>query len=636
MPARPCAVPWHAVFRRCLYAILAALPLALPAARAQQTTPVPHPTNPGSSSHPSAGAPVLLDAMTTELHRAFTSLGTPVVAASLASAAGDTKGVIAPPTDSQQLPPYFLSYSVSDASSVSIRAQYGALAESSTSRTRVADVQVRIGSPSLDNAHGTHRASAVNSQQLPLGDDREALSRSLWLATNTGYGNALDSYLRVKTEAQVRAKEEDTSPDFSQQAPQTHIGAVAPPIVIDRAAWEQRVRELSRIFRDYPDVYQNMVILTVQNETDYFASSEGSQIVAPHLLARLVAVAVTRADDGMDLFREQTFEAETVDGLPNQADLEAAIRDLGKSLEALRKAPVTEPFDGPAILSGRASAVFFHEVLGHRLEGQRQRGDEEGQTFTKDIGKEILPDFLSVADDPTLTTFGKTWLSGSYQYDDEGQKAERVDLIQDGVLKTFLMSRLPIASFSSSNGHGRAETGHIPTGRQGNLIVTSTKTVPEVKLREQLIEEAKKQGKPYGLYFEDISSGFAVTQRSSPQAFQVIPLVVWRVYVDGRPDELVRGVSIVGTPLAAMKRILATGDKSEVFNGECGAESGTIPVSAVAPAMLVSEMETQRQPQGTARPPILPIPGAEEKQGTGIRDQGSAPGAQPSATTEAQ
>jgi predicted Zn-dependent protease len=324
-----------------------------------------------------------------------------------------------------------------------------------------------------------------------------------------------------------------------------------------------------------------------------------------------VAVAVTRADDGMDLFRMQTFEAETVDGLPRQAELEAAMRELGKSLVALRKAPVTEPFDGPVILSGRASAVFFHEVLGHRLEGQRQRGDEEGQTFTKDVGKPVLPAFLSVADDPTVTTFGKTWLSGSYEYDDEGEKARRVDLIQDGVLKTFLMSRLPIASFSSTNGHGRAETGRVPTGRQGNLIVTSTKSVPETELRKQLIEEAKKQGKPYGLYFEDISSGFAVTQRSSPQAFQVIPLVVWRVYVDGRPDELVRGVSIVGTPQAAMKRILVTGDRSEVFNGECGAESGTIPVSAVAPAMLVSEMETQKQAQGTARPPILAIPGAD-------------------------
>jgi predicted Zn-dependent protease len=206
--------------------------------------------------------------------------------------------------------------------------------------------------------------------------------------------------------------------------------------------------------------------------------------------------------------------------------------------------------------------------------------------------------------------YDKTWLSGSYTYDDEGQKAQRVELIQDGVLKTFLMSRLPIASFSESNGHGRAQTGRMPTGRQGNLIVTSTKTTSDAALRQQLIDEAKKQGKPYGLYFEDISSGFAVTQRSSPQAFQVIPLVVYRVYVDGRPDELVRGVAIVGTPLAAMKRILAASDKPEVFNGECGAESGTVPVSAVAPAMLLSEIETQRQPQGIERPPILPIPSA--------------------------
>jgi TldD protein len=536
-------------------------------------------------------APILLDAMTAELHRAFTALG--------------KSGA-----DDKQPPPYFLSYSVSDADMISIRAQFGALVDSSSNRARVADIQVRLGDPKLDNTHGAHRGSAVNSLQLPLVDDRQALARTLWLATNTGYSTALDNYLRVKTESQVRAKEEDSSPDFSQDAPQISIGKPAPPAKIDRASWEKRVTELSKVFREFPDVYQNVVMLSVQNETDYFASSEGSQVVTPHVAARLVVFAVTRADDGMDLFRAQTFEAETAAGLPKQAELASAMREMGKSLEALRKAPLTEPFNGPAILSGRAAAVFFHEVLGHRLEGQRQRGDEEGQTFTKELNKPVLPSFLSVKDDPTVTTFGNTWLSGSYEYDDEGQKARRVNLIQDGVLKTFLMSRLPIASFAASNGHGRGQTGRMPTGRQGNLIVTSTKTVSDADLRKQLIEEAKKQGKPFGLYFEDISSGFAVTTRSSPQAFQVIPLVVYRVYVDGRPDELVRGVSIVGTPLAAMKRIVATSDKSEVFNGECGAESGTVPVSAVAPAMLVSEMETQKQAQGTSRPPILSIPGS--------------------------
>jgi predicted Zn-dependent protease len=533
---------------------------------------------------------LLLDTMSTELHRAFTSLGRQ----------GDDK----------QLPPYFMSYSVSDASYVTIRAEYGALVENLGNHVRIADVRMRVGSPTLDNTHGDHHSSGDNSLQLPLGDDRAALARALWLATNSGYGNAIENYLKVQTEAAVRAREEDTSPDFSKDPPQVYIGKPAPLIKVDRAAWAQRVRMLSHVFRDYPDIYQNAVTLTVQNETDYFVSSEGARVVEPHLQARLVVVAMTRAEDGMDLFREQTFEAESADELPSQAQLETAMRALGTSLEALRNAPVTQPFDGPAILSGRAAAVFFHEVLGHRLEGQRQRGDQEGQTFTKDLGKDVLPSFLSVADDPTRERFGKTWLSGRYLYDDEGEKAQRVELIHDGVLKNFLMSRMPIAHFADSNGHGRAETGRMPTGRQGNLIVTSTKMEPEAELRKQLIEEAKKQGKPYGLYFEDISSGFAVTTRNSPQAFQVIPRVVWRVYVDGRPDELVRGVSIVGTPLAALKRIVATGDRSEVFNGECGAESGTVPVSAVAPAMLLSEIETQRQPQGTARPPILPIPGA--------------------------
>lgn len=535
--------------------------------------------------------------MTSELHRATDNLGK------------DTK-------DGQQ-PPYYLSYDAHDVYSVSMTAQQGALLSEDHTHNRVVDVVVRVGDPKLDNTHGEHRSSAITTVPLPMEDDVKAIQRSLWWATNTGYGKALQTYLQVKTETEVRAKEEDTSPDFSKDPAQAASAQPASVPAIDKEAWAKRLRTLSDIFREYPHVYSNFVMLNVRGETGYFVSSEGAKIVDPHQAARIVVFASTRAADGMDLFRAETYEAKTIDGLPSQKEMEAALHKLGESLENLRTAPVTEPFDGPALLSGRAAAVFFHEVLGHRLEGQRQRGDEEGQTFTKDIGKPILPSFLSVADDPTLATFDGRSLSGYYSYDDEGQRAQKVNLIQDGVLKTFLMSRLPIVNFDNSNGHGRAQIGLMPTGRQGNLIVTSTKTVPESELRKMLVEEAKKQNKPYGLYFQDISSGFAVTTRNAPQAFQVIPLVVYRIYTDGRPDELVRGVSIVGTPQAALNRILATGDKREIFNGECGAESGTIPVSAVAPAMLVSEIETQRQQQGTSRPPILLPPtakGAEDKQ----------------------
>ena len=537
---------------------------------------------------------VLVSALDAELKRAMSSLGTDGAAAA------------------QQPKPYFLSYAVSDATAIAITAQYGAITNSNESHRRSVDVQVRLGSPAEDNTHGDHRTSALTTMPIPLTDDHDAIARSLWYATNRGYARALDGFLKVKTEQQVRAKEEDGSADFSEEKPQTDVLPPAPALVVDRTAWEQRLREISSLFSQYPDVFADSVQFQASTETDYFVSSEGARVATPSHVARLVIVARTRAADGMDLFRAETFEAESAARLPDQKTITEKAIAMAKNLEALRVAPITEPFNGPAILSGRASAVFFHEVLGHRLEGQRQRGDEEGQTFTKLLGKPILPTFLSVSDDPTLASFQGTSLSGHYDYDDEGQAARRVDLIKNGVLETFLMSRLPVASVAQSNGHGRAESGHMPTGRQGNLIVTSSKTVPESELRAMLIAEAKKQGKAYGLYFEDISSGFAVTTRRSPQAFQVIPLVVYRVYVDGRPDELVRGVSIVGTPQAALNSILATGNKQDIFNGVCGAESGSIPVSAVAPAMLVTEIETQRQAQGTARPPILPPPNAPE------------------------
>ena len=549
-----------------------------------------------SSAYPQNSSP-LLDAMSSELHRAMTDLAAPAPAGATGAAPRQA--------------PYYISYAAHDRYESVVMAQQGALIGANTEHSRNADIVVRVGDHQLDNTHDEHRASAVHTVALPLNDDRVAIERSLWWATNSDYQRALETYLRVKTEEQVRATEEDNSPDFSQESPVTAIGSPALPPQYDAAAWKERMRGLSAVFRNYPHIYGNFVMLFVTDETSYFVTSEGTRVVKPYRLARVVAVAMTRADDGMDLYRMAGFEAETPAGLPGQAAMLGSMNQLAASLEKLRTAPVTEPFNGPALLSGRAAAVFFHEVLGHRLEGQRQRGDQEGETFTKDIGKPILPDFISVYDDPTQQTFQGTWLMGAYPYDDEGQPARKVDLVDDGVLKTFLMSRLPIAGFSSSNGHGRAQDGLLPTGRQGNLFVASKKTVPESKLRKMLIEEAKKQGKPYGLYFEDISSGFALTTRGMPQAFSVVPLVVWRVYTDGRPDELVRGVSIVGTPQAALKSIVATGDRSEVFNGDCGAESGSIPVSAISPAILLSQLETQRTPQGTARPPILPPPTAE-------------------------
>jgi predicted Zn-dependent protease len=314
----------------------------------------------------------------------------------------------------------------------------------------------------------------------------------------------------------------------------------------------------------------------------------------------------------MDLAAMQDFQSTDLDRLPSPEAIEAAVKRVGTDLAGLLRAPTVEPFIGPAILSGRAAGVFFHEIFGHRVEGHRQKDEAEGQTFTKAIGTAVLPDFLSVVFDPTRKTIESTDLNGTYSYDDEGFKAGPVTVVDNGILKTFLMSRSPIHGFDHSNGHGRRQPGAEVVSRQSNLIVESKKTVPEKRLREMLVAEIKRQHKPYGLYFEQVTGGYTLTQRRGLQAYTVIPLIVYRVYADGHPDELVRGADIVGTPLSSFAKILVTSDKLEVFNGYCGAESGQVPVSAVSPALLVSEIEIQKKDHSLDRPPLLSAP-TEEK-----------------------
>jgi predicted Zn-dependent protease len=544
---------------------------------------------------------VLLSAMQDEMQRAQTSLGKLDPA------------------------PYFLSYSVYDQTSSLAVGSQGSLVSSMHGRHRAADVSMRIGTPALDNAHAQNRASAKSSGSLPLEDDRNAIARELWRLTYQEYRKASKAYLNVKTDTQVHAQEEDTSPDFSQEKPPTYADYKDVAPTPDQRVLEKLVRDYSAHFRKYPYIYSSTVVIASQKTLFHFLSTEGNHVVAPSAFIRVAIQAETRADDGMELMRVETFQAESLEHLPAESEIATRVEKMASDLKALREAPLAEPFDGPALLSGRAAGVFFHEVLGHRVEGHRQRGEQEGQTFTKKVDQSVLPDFLTVVDDPTIRKINGMDLGGWYEYDDEGMPATRVEVIKNGILKSFLMSRMPIKNFANSNGHGRSQPGLMATGRQGNLIVTSSHTVKDSELRQHLIDEVKKQGKPYGLYFEDIQGGFTLTQRSMPQAFQVLPVLVWRVYADGRPDELVRGIDIVGTPLAALNRILLTGEKTEIFNGICGAESGQVPVAAAAPAMLFSEIEVQKRAHSLNRPPILPSPSVED--GTSGKDAEDKPAA---------
>jgi predicted Zn-dependent protease len=507
--------------------------------------------------------------------------------------------------------PYFLSYAVSDIDATVIVASNGGVIFSTSVVRRQGDVMTHVGSLALDNTHNQSRASGIVSGSLPLTNDPDAMARVLWQLTDRGYEQASSAFAKVKTSNAVQADEEDKSPDFSTQASLTHTDATQFRAFTGQKAWEERTRKISALFLKYPEVYSSVVYFTASADRSYLATSEGSALVRPSAMVRLVIQAAARADDGTELMRVESFQAATAEQLPGDAELEAKVAKMSGDLKDLRAAPSADPYAGPAMLSGRAAAVFFHEVLGHRLEGHRQRDESEGQTFTKKVNELVLPSFLSVTDDPTMKELNGVKLAGYYDYDDEGVPAQRVIAVENGVLKNFLMSRMPIKNFTQSNGHGRRQPGLMATGRQGNLIVTSTKTVKDAELRQKFIEEIKKQGKPYGLYFDDIQGGFTLTQRASPQAFQVLPVMVYRVYADGRPDELVRGVDIVGTPLLSLNNIMLTGDTLQVFNGVCGAESGQVPVAAAAPAMLFSTIEVQKRRRGTDRPPILPPPSSD-------------------------
>ena len=510
--------------------------------------------------------------------------------------------------------PFFISYSVRENSSVDIEASLGALRSSGVDHSRLLDVDVRVGDYQLDNTHQIRGPRGTNTGPnftypvlMPIDNDVDALRSVIWLETDQKYKAAVERFIQVKANRAIKVDEEDTSADMSRESTQSATLPLA-TISVNVPSWENKLKTYSALFKKYPEIYEGTVSLSSNANNDYLVNSEGTSIQNGRSSVRLSIYARSKADDGMELYRFEAFDGYALDRLPGDDKVEETIQTMVKDLRALRAAPVIEPYTGPAILSGRASGVFFHEIFGHRIEGHRQKNESEGQTFTKKVNQSILPDFISVIDDPTAERIDGIDLNGHYAFDDDGVPAQRVNVVEKGILKNFLMSRSPVSGFENSNGHGRKAPGYRSVGRQGNLIVQATTTISEERMRAQLIEEARKQGKTFGLLFKDISGGFTLTTRANPQAFEVTPIMVYKIYVDGRPDELVRGVDLIGTPLTSFSKIVAAGDTSEVFNGFCGAESGYVPVAAVSPAILTTQIEVQKRAKASDRPPILPPP----------------------------
>ena len=510
----------------------------------------------------------------------------------------------------QPVPPYFLSYEITESHNLVVSGSYGALSASLENTSRNLDIDIRVGDATLDNTHALRGGGGFSGRwgliEMPLDNDPAAIRAAIWYNTDSRYKRAVEQLAAVKTNVQIKVEAEDKSADFSAEPPERYVEAPV-AVKLDRAKWEDKIRRYSAPFARHADLYDATATLTVTGETRWYVNSEGARVQTSQAYYRLLFSAYTKADDGMELPLVQSFFATTEKGLPDDATVLAAVDKMIADLHTLKNAPVVDPYTGPAILSGRAAGVFFHEIFGHRIEGHRQKQEQESQTFKKMVNQPLLPAFLSVYSDPLQMRVGATELMGSYRFDDQGVRARRVTVVEDGVLKNFLMARSPIDGFPHSNGHGRSQEGFAAVSRQSNLIVASSQRVSRAELKKQLIAMVQKENKPFGLLFDEITGGFTFTGRSNPNAFNVIPEIVYRIYPDGR-EEMVRGVDLIGTPLTVFSKIVSVDDEVGVFNGVCGAESGQVPVAAVSPGLLVSQIEVQKKEKSQERPPILPAP----------------------------
>ncbi len=514
----------------------------------------------------------------------------------------------------QEIPPYFISYRVEQTQSFSVHATFGTLAGTNKTEGRLLTTMVRVGSKELDNFHQLRETSRSNINQratiLPIEDSPEAIAQVLWNKTNSEYLEAVSKLTKVKGNIAVKVEEEDKSIDFSTENP---VKYYEEPIDISSLGFDkeqliEKVKKYSAVFFKNKDIYQTNSSIYINNMRKYYVSSEGTVIAENLPTVQMYISANLKADDGMELPLYKSYFGFKMEDLPSDEQVLKDANEIAEKLALMKDAPIVEPYTGPALLSGSASGVFFHEIFGHRIEGARQKKSTDAQTFKKKVGDEVLPKDLSVIFDPSVKEYKGFLLNGYYKYDDEGIKGQKVTVIENGILKDFLMCRTPLEGFNNSNGHGRAQAGYQTVSRQSNLILESDNLLAEEKLRKAFIKELKKENLEFGFLFETVQGGFTMTGRYIPNAFNVTPLEVYRIYADGRPDELVRGIDLVGTPLAMFSEIEAAGGEYGVFNGTCGAESGRIPVSSITPMLFVKKIEIQKKPKSSEKPKILERP----------------------------
>lgn len=512
--------------------------------------------------------------------------------------------------------PFFISYTVRDFTSVSISATLGALIESEVSPLRSYNVRVMVGDYQMtdenfqDSAPSGFQSSLLQGMdELPIEDDYYGIRRALWISTDRVYKSASEKYERKRAALQQQelSEEERSLEDFSR-APVVKYRKPAPEFKFDRACWEGIVRQLSSLFKAYPDIYASQVRFNLVHGDSYFINSEGTEVIQPFKLASIIVNGSTQAVDGDWLTDAFFFIGFSPDELPSLAVLNQETNSLVERLLALRRAPVFEgAYTGPVMFEGSAVAELISQQLFERPGGllafrkpvSAAMGRSQplpSQSLEDKIGTRILSRDLSIMARPTLKSFAGTNLIGSYEVDEEGVvPANEIVLVENGILKTLLSNRTPTLKIKSSNGHERPmfSLGRFAGSRLGPsvIVVTSNQGKTSAEMKTELLKLAQQEGLDYAIIVRKMM-------------FSLRPAMVYRVWVADGSEELVRSASLSRLAVSSFRRIYLASSEQILY------QKGGIPASYIVPnALIFEELELEQEKRSfTPKLPVVPSP----------------------------
>jgi hypothetical protein len=529
--------------------------------------------------------------------------------------------------------PYFIEYLIDEEENFSVTASLGGLVARRHERFRSPEVHVRVGDYKFDNTNysgsGFSFGTRYDLERFPLEDAYPVLRRYFWLQTDSAYKSAVEAISRKRAALRNVTAGEQID-DFAHAEPVHYIRTFS-RLDIDEEAWTNRVRALSAIFAQYPEVKNSTVVLESGGGGFYLVNSEGAEVRAPESATYLRAQATAQAPDGMTVRDAVAFHSLDAARMPTDAELNRGVTALAENVVALAHAPKGEDYSGPVLFAGVAGAQIFAEVLGRNLAIERRPVAEQGRggfsasELEGRIGARILPDSFDVVDDPTQKEWRGRPLFGSYDVDREGVAAAPLHLIEKGVLKGFLLTRQPVRGIEGSNGRARMP-GSYGAGAAGigNLFIGSSETTPAAELKQKLMELCRTRDKPYGIIVRKMDFPSSASLEEARRVLSgaqgstrpvSIPILVYKVYPDGR-EEMVRGLRFRGLNARSLKDILAAGDDSTVFEfmnspapfALIGASSFTAETCVVAPSILIDDLELHPEEEELPKLPVAPAP----------------------------